>query len=52
MLDEVVFIASTVRYRIVSNVFTGQKFLDIETDFLLVLPNGCNMTSTFFKYRI
>jgi len=29
-----VFIASTARYRIVSNVFTGQKFLDMETNFL------------------
>jgi len=33
MLNEVVFIANPARYRIVSNIFSGQKLLDIETIF-------------------
>jgi len=34
MLNQVAFIASTARYKIVSNIYSGQKSLVIESNFL------------------
>jgi hypothetical protein len=50
MLLQVMFMGSTVRYRIVSNIFSEQTFLDTETNLLKIgkiLKNGYKKLSYF-----